>query len=80
MHKLGTNKKFYQPITKFRATSEIAYDEIDTPVSWEVYEEAYFLPMVITEKRHLEYSESILATHKRLKELELSLNSSNNIS
>ncbi|KAH7317053.1 heterokaryon incompatibility protein-domain-containing protein [Stachybotrys elegans] len=52
MHRLGIDKTSGpSPLTVMRATGEIVADCIDEPVSWSIYEEAYFLPLALHEQR-----------------------------
>lgn len=76
IHRLGTSKEFrYSPTTMFRGTREMAFDDIDEPISWDLYEQAYFLPLIKTEKRYTQRSQSINEVNEELKELKLSINS-----
>jgi hypothetical protein len=72
MHRLGTRKEFYQPMTIYRESREMAFDDLDEPISWDLYEQAYFLPLVMTKKRYTQRSRSINDVNKKLKELQLS--------
>jgi hypothetical protein len=72
MHKLRKSRHLWQPVMAFRATGEMAFDDVDELVSWDVYEEAYFLPMVITEKRFTKLSKFRLDMNKKMEDLQLS--------
>jgi Heterokaryon incompatibility protein (HET) len=73
MHKLGTSNQFYEPVMTFRGTREMAFDHIDEPISWDLYEQAYFLPLIKTEKRFMKLTQSLVAVNKEAKELQSSM-------
>jgi hypothetical protein len=48
LYRLGSKTVFYGvSATIFRSTGDTAFDEIDEPVEWSIYDEAYFLPLVV---------------------------------
>ncbi|KAE9367060.1 HET-domain-containing protein [Stipitochalara longipes BDJ] len=75
MHKLGLTYDIIRPIMTFQATGQLAFDDIDEPISWDLYEQAYFLPLVLTEKRFTKLAQSLVDLNKEMREVQLSIKS-----
>ncbi|PMD33633.1 HET-domain-containing protein [Hyaloscypha variabilis F] len=75
MHRLGLvrEKSYMQPTMTFQATGQMAFDEIDEPISWDLYDQAYFLPLVLTEKRFTKLPQSLIDLNKEMREVQLSI-------
>ena len=79
MHRLGLTRESMQTVMIFQATRQMAFDDIDELVSWGVYEQAYFLPLLLTEKRFTKLSQSLIDLNKKMKNVQLSIRSSDDI-
>jgi len=69
----GEGKVILQPTMTFQATGQMAFDEIDEPISWDLYDQAYFLPLVLTEKRFTKLPQSLIDLNKEMREVQLSI-------
>lgn len=48
LYRLGSKTVGYNAsATIFRSTGDTAFDEIDEPIEWSIYDESYFLPLVV---------------------------------
>lgn len=72
MYKLGTKQEFGHRDTVISATGQRIFDDIDAPLSWDIYNEAYFLPLAHVIRRWKSRPSGVTESHKRVRELRTS--------